>query len=68
MAARGWSVSGVSLRCAPVRWSFVSGMVITGDADADIARRTTGSATNDLMLRERDRGYAVSELLKVRLL
>lgn len=58
-AARARSASGDPLRYAPVRWSFVSGMMVTGEAEAYIARRTTESAGNDLMLQEVTGGYAV---------
>lgn len=58
-AARARSESGAPLRYAPVRWSFVNGMVTTGEADANVARRTTESAADDFMLRGMEGGYAV---------
>lgn len=57
-AARARSASGDPLRYAPVRCNFVSGMVITGEAaEAEVAKRATESATNDLMLRGGDGRY-----------
>lgn len=57
-AARARSASGDPLRYAPERWSFVSGIVIA-EAEVDVAKTTSESAANDLMLREADGGCAV---------
>ena len=59
MAARARFGERAPLGYDPVCWSLVSGIVITGDADADAARRTIESALNGFMLREGNRGYAV---------